>query len=315
MEIQKKRIRLGLSESRVAAVVLMMSSVACGPMEGAPAPAGEDSTSHVQELESDNGLTVNGLTVNGLTVNGLTVNGLTVNGLASSSFSAWFAGDVVLNSQIMKYLVQCAVPAGESRSYQAPSSGASYTWPGLLGLAPGWASGQRFTEAEQQLVSACLAAHVNKFGLNVPLSVLGRNAQLQPIPYSASELQRHPRREACFFGNLFTREGLFAGVDRNYLRREESSSRACGLSTYQASFVSECRPIIHLPSCELFCTLDTSGLFYTRCMLGGRTYLPLTTRIRAEDVYSCGDGVCQSTEQCGTGSQATSCLSDCGPCP
>jgi hypothetical protein len=261
-----------------------------------------------------NGLTVNGLTVNGLTVNGLTVNGLTVNGLQSANFGAWFSQDVALNSTLMKYMVQCAVVAGESRSYQDPVSGTSYTWQGGLGVAQGWASGQPMTEAEQQLVSACLAAHVNKFGMHVPLSVLGRNAQQQSIPYTSEELQSFPRREACFFGNLFRNEGLFAGVDGAYLNDDESSPRACGLTSSQDALVSQCSPIVHVESCETFCTLDPSGLFYTECTYNGRTYLPLTTRIRTEDVYSCGDGVCQFTESCGTGFQPDSC-SDCGPCP
>ncbi len=214
----------------------------------------------------------------------------------------------------MKYVVRCSLPAGESLSYQDPTSGSSYTWEGELGLAPGWAGGESISEAEQQLVSACLAAHVNKFGLHVPLSVLGRTAQQQPIPYTSDELQSFSRREACFFGNLFTNEGVFAGGDGAYLTESESSPRACGLTTRDDVGVSQCSPITHVQNCDTLCTLDPSGLFYTQCTYNGRTYLPLTTRIRTADVYTCGDGVCQFTESCGTGTQANSCLSDCGPC-
>ena len=298
MENLTNRVGHVSSKLWVATVVMLVGSVACGPMEDASAPVEVLST---QEQEM-------------LGTNGLTLNGLTLNGLTSADFSTWFAQDAALNSKVMEYVARCAVPEGESRGYQDPSTGTSYTWEGVLGLAPGWASGQPITEAEQQLVSACIAAHVNKYGLHVPLSVLGNTAQQQPIPYSAEELQSFPRREGCFFGNLFTGEGLFAGADGAYLNDGESSPRACGLTTVQEALVSQCNPIVHVESCETLCTLDPTGLFYTGCTYNGRTYLPLTTRIRSEDVYSCGDGVCQFTESCGTGSEASSCLSDCGAC-
>jgi hypothetical protein len=318
MENFTNRVGHAGSKFWMATCVVMLGSVACGSMEDGAAPV-EALRAQEQELLAtngltQNGLTQNGLTQNGLTQNGLTQNGLTQNGLGGADFSTWFAQQAPQNSMLMKYLVQCAVPAGETRSAEDPVTGASYTWEGSLGLAPGWASGQPMTEAEQQVLSACLAAHVNKFGLNVPLSVLGRTAQQQTIPYSQEELQSFSRREGCFFGNLFTNEGLFAGVDGEYLNNGESSPRACGLTTSQDELVSQCSPIVHVESCENFCTLDPTGLFYTECTYNGRTYLPLTTRIRTQDVYTCGDGVCQFTESCGTGSEANNCMNDCGAC-
>jgi hypothetical protein len=317
MENLTNRVSLSVGSRWVVALALV-GSVACGPMEDAPASVDSPSTRE-QDLEGENGLAVNGLSynglaVNGLAVNGLAVNGLSYNGLASENFAAWFTQSAAQNAMLMKYVVQCALPAGESRSYQDSSTGTSYTWEGSLGLAQGWAHGQAITEAEQQLVSACLAAHLNKFGMHVPLSVLGLTAEQEPIPYSTEEIQTFSRREACFFGNLFTQEGVFAGVDRDYLNEGESSPRACGLTTSQDVLSSQCSPVVHVQNCETFCTLDPSGLFYTECRYMGRTYLPLTTRIRPQEIYTCGDGVCQFTESCGTGNSANSCASDCGSC-
>jgi hypothetical protein len=313
-----KRIGHGGSKLWVATWVVLAGVVACGPMEHDSAPVDMTSTQR-QELAGVNGVTLNGVTLNGVTLNGVTLNGVTLNGvtlngLATAEFSAWFSQDVAVNAMVMKYLVRCAVPEGEARSYQDPVTGTSYTWQGSLGLAPGWASGKRMNEPEQQLLSACMAAHANKYGMHVPLSVLGRTARLAQIPYTSEELQTFARREACFFGNLFKNEGLFAGVDGEYLNNGESSPRACGLSTEQDAQVSQCSPIVHVESCETYCTLDPTGLFYTECTYNGRTYLPLTTRIRTEDVYTCGDGVCQFTESCGTGSEANNCMNDCGAC-
>jgi hypothetical protein len=313
----------------MATWLVLLSTVACGQMDYDSAPATVTSTRE-QDLQGENGVTLNGVTLNGVTLNGVTLNGVTLNGVTlngvtlngvtlnglvvTPEFSAWFSQNVTLNAMVMKYLVRCAVPEGETRSYQDAATGTLYTWQGSLGLAPGWSSGKKMNEPEQQLVSACMAAHANKYGLHVPLSVLGRTARGQTIPYSTEELQTFARREACFFGNLFKNEGLFAGTDGEYLNNDESSPRACGLSTQQGEQDSQCSPIVHVNSCETYCTLDPSGLFYTECTYNGRTYLPLTTRIRTDDVYTCGDGVCQFTESCGTGSEANNCMNDCGPC-
>jgi hypothetical protein len=316
MENLAKSVNVGSSIRRVAALAVLMGTVACGQVgEGAIQP-GESLGTQEQEVLGQNGLTLNGLTLNGLTLNGLTLNGLTLNGLTlnglgTASFADWFSLNASQNATLMKYIVQCAVAEGQSRSYTDQSSGTSYLWQGSLGLAPSWASGQPINEAEQQVISACLAAHVNKFGVHVPLSVLGRTAQGQPIAYSAAELQAFPRREGCFFGNLFTGEGIYAGADRSTLFDGESSLRACALSTAQNVSVNACAPMVHTESCQNFCTLDSSGLFYTECNYNGRKYQPLTTRISQDVIYTCGDGVCQYTESCG---MSTACEADCGPC-
>ena len=85
----------------------------------------------------------------------------------------------------MRYVVLCAVPDGPEPHVPDPSTGLSYTWPGQLGTGAGLGAGAPATVAEQQVVSACLAAHANKYGLHVNLSVLGPDAHGQRIPYTA----------------------------------------------------------------------------------------------------------------------------------
>jgi len=60
--------------------------------------------------------------------------------------------------------------------------------------------------------------------------------------------------------------------------------------------------------------LDASWLYYTSCTYQGRTWRPLTTRLREQDIYTCGDGTCQPTESCGTSNRYDSCKKDCGTC-
>ena len=295
-------------------VVVVMG---CGPLEeevsgGLGAPLG-----HLEQAQkADNGLSLNGLSLNGLSLNGLSLNGLSLNGLSTQSFKDWFNGHPTLSDEVMRYVVRCALSHGQSRSFTSQVTGVTYTWTGELGLAPSWGTGNAPTVTEQQLVSACLLAHVNPYGVNVPISVLGLKADGTPIPITKDELTTFNETEACFFGNLFTNEGLHAGNDRNSLSTQESTSRRCALSPSLSGTDPACPNVKRVGRCEaLSCQLDASSKYYTRCTYNGVVYRPLTTRIRSADIYSCGDGVCQVTESCGTGSTSDSCRADCGTCP
>jgi hypothetical protein len=286
--------------------LLLLVTTGCGPVEvgtALPVPGNV-----IRGLESNNGLTPNGLATNGLAFNGLAFNGL-----ATPAFSAWFDLDPAQADIAMKYVVQCAAATGEVRTYTHGTQ--SYTWSGNLGLTPGWASGAPATETEQQLISSCLAAHVNKYGVNILLSVLGRDDRGRAIPYTSSELARFSQREGCFFGNLFTQEGIYAGSDQGLLSARESTARACGFTGNAAAMRDTCEPILYLGSCRTYCLLDATGTYYTSCTYNGKTYRPITTRLSKEDIYYCGDGVCQFTESCGTSRQYDNCGLDCGPCP
>lgn len=288
-------------------VLAQLGLVACGPVEEPAAPEPSPVGVQSEELES-----LNGLSLNGLSLNGLSLNGLSPEALSSSSFASWFSANPVLANLVMKYVIRCAVPANESRSYTDASSGRTYSWTGGLGLTPDWASGQPASVVEQQLVTGCLAAHVNAYGLTVPISVLANNSRGQPIP--APEVTQYTYREACFFGNLFNGEGVFAGNDRGSMSDAQSSVRLCGRSHWGKENRSDCPPLVHTTGCEGFCQLDATGTYYTSCVYKGVTYVPVTTRLRPQDVYVCGDGVCQFTESCGLGLAYNSCLLDCGSC-
>jgi hypothetical protein len=292
-------------------VLWMISLGACGPLEPG-AELEEERLWQEEGLEELNGLSTNGLSTNGLSTNGLSTNGLSTNGLATAEFLTWFNADPVMHEAVMAYVVRCAMTKQQSLTYNNPATGQRYRWKGDLGLAPQWSLGQLPSVPEQQIVSACLAAHVNKFGLHVPLSVLGQSAQGQPVSSTAGELTRFSQREACFFGNLFSDQGLYAANDGPLLSASESTTRACGLSSQAQD--SDCAPLLHVGVCSDFCTLDASGMYYTQCTYQGTSFLPITTRIQPEEIFQCGDGVCQFTEHCGSESTAQSCRDDCGAC-
>jgi hypothetical protein len=299
-----------------AAASILVLSTACG---GEPAVL-HDGPLPGRALQSDNGLSTNGLSTNGvssnglstngLSTNGLSTNGLSTNGLSTNGFSGWFTSDPAYSAMVMKYLVRCAYPAGVNLTYSA--GGATYTWPGELGLAPTWAGGGAIPVAEQQLVSACLAAHTNKYGAQVSISIRGHLANGASIPVSASEATAYYNDEGCYFGNLFDGTGVFSAYSRNspLVDTLESSLRACALN---AGYYGNCPPMqTTYYSCQSLCTggftETTTAFTYTSCRWNGVNYRPLSVRLRDSDIATCGDGICAPSESCST------CAADCGVC-
>ncbi|WP_407692900.1 hypothetical protein [Pyxidicoccus xibeiensis] len=303
-------------------MLLCVAAVGCGPAEPGMELEGESLGTHAGGVVSQNGLSTNGLSTNGLSTNGLSTNGLSTNGLSTNGlstnglstngFNTWFTENPARSDEVMRYIARCALGPTQSLSYT--HAGTTYTWTGVLGLAPSWAGGAPASLMEQHSVSACLAAHVNKYGVHLNISVLGRDAPGTVIPTTSGELQTYGQPEAVFFGNLFNGDGLFAANDTDYLAYDQSTVRACGLAAY--SEAPACGTVVtHVGMARTYCTLDASRTHYSRCVYNGKTfYRPLNTRIRAQDIYRCGDGVCQLSESCGTGNTAASCAADCGAC-
>ncbi len=296
-----------LGKVGLAMMATLGTAVGCGPVEGDF--SADAIGQREQAQQSDNGLSFNGLSFNGLSFNGLSFNGLNPSGLSTGSFTSWFKTDPSMADQVMRYVVRCALPSGQTLSYTPPSSSTTYTWTGGLGLAPEWAVRGNASLAEQQVVSACLAAHANRLGAAVPISVLGRNAAGSPIPFTAAELAEYSRQEACFFGNLFNGEGVFVAAGSMPLGPSESTSRACGGLLHGGTEASApCAPMTYVGSCAARCTPSADGTSFTSCTWNGVTYTrPIATRLRPQDVAVCGDGQHQVSETCGTTSRYDSC--------
>ncbi len=305
------RSRSKVSRGGALTVALALTSAACGG--GYQAPALELAVDEAA-LHSDNGLSSNGLSTNGLSTNGLSTNGLSTNGLSTSAFTTWFASSPVLNWMLMKYMVRCALPSGASLSYTY--SGVSSTWAGELGLAPSWGSGGAFPVAEQELVSACLAAHANKFLLPVNISVRGYFTDGSAIPVSSSEQAAFPNEEGCFFGNLFNGAGVFSAYSVNspMVQAGKTSLRACAAD---GGRLGDCAPMSATgASCQSLCSRasGSSNFAFTSCSWNGVSYRPISTRLANADIATCGDGVCQASETCYDKSAKTGCQADCGKC-
>ena len=304
----------------VAAALIGLS--ACG---SAQAP-GDDLGQSSSALTSENGLTTNGLTTNGITTNGLTTNGLTTNGLTTNglttaalgsvTFTSWFALNPTYASMVMKYLVRCALPAGRTMSYQFALT--TYSWDGELNLAPAWSMGNPIPVPEQQLVSACMAAHTNKYGTPVGVSVRGYYSNGNYISVSGAEQNAYPNDEGCFFGNLFDGTGVFSAYasDSPLVDPARTSLRACAIN---GGDVGSCAPMQATGrTCEQLCSGDYSDMShyseYRTCTWRGVSYRPISTRLKSADIATCGNGICEAAERCYDPATGDGCQADCGRC-
>lgn len=116
-------------------------------------------------------------------------------GLSSTTgFVATTAGQ-----ELLRYLVECALPAGRSITKGDPVHGGTITFDGFVGLAPAWETGA-CDEDCQEWVSACLLARTNALGQSVSIELVASHPAIgsrrtKPLTYLLEE--------AGFHGNLF----------------------------------------------------------------------------------------------------------------
>lgn len=167
------------------------------------------------------GVTSNAITMNALTTNALTTNAdrmaeLLRSALASDSFKPGTSlGEALWDpnaQQLMTYLVSCALPAGQTVTWQPPATSppvAPITFEGALGLCPQWRrDGVESDAACQELVSSCLLSRNNAFGVEVPISVRGFDTAghyfgAGTLSDGRPEFEAFPWREGSFYGNMF----------------------------------------------------------------------------------------------------------------
>ena len=96
----------------------------------------------------------------------------------------------------VSYIIRCALPAGTA-IIKEDQDGNSYTFRGLLGVAPQWQNGACDATCAET-VSACLLAHVNTAGQHVPIWVVSNNPSV-----GWGQDPDYPNHEGTFFGNVF----------------------------------------------------------------------------------------------------------------
>jgi hypothetical protein len=194
-----------------------------------------------EAVVSTNRLSMNRLSMNRLSMNGLSMSRLSPDGLNLA------ATDLLLDDagrELLRYVVRCALPEGQT--LVGTSGSTTYTFDGLIGLAPNWLY-RSLTESEQRWVSACLLAHVNGYGVEVSVSLRGNNPTLVT---NDDERVAYRTEEVSFFGNVFMPVGRGDELgdigNRMYSCGGASLQQACGAIAFGPT-----RTCALNPDCEI----------------------------------------------------------------
>jgi hypothetical protein len=227
-------------------------------------------------IQSENRLSLNRLSLNRLSLNGLSSSRLSDDGLSleSTELASSEGG-----RELLRYVVRCALR--EDQELAAASNGEEFLFKGLLGLAPKWLD-RKLNHKEQRWISACLMAHVNGYGIQVPISLRGHHSALKT---DENERATFASQEISYYGNVFVPEGdaddlgdwgprMYACAgDHVQLSCGGSSAtfgplRACGGSpTCGVSFIGACRALSDdgLNACE-----KKEGFGFAKCLPYGK---------------------------------------------
>jgi hypothetical protein len=230
----------------------------------------------VEESESavlgGNALNLNALNLNALNLNALNLNALNLNGLSQANLAAIQNPGTTghLARMALRYMVSCAFSGSQSFSFNwTDSSGTIHNevYPGLLGIAPAWATGTLNLE-QQRMVSACLAARVNYYEVPVVISARSVREPLKTLS-NDQELVDYPDVEGAFWGNLFASSPF---INACYNNATVSNSRAwqrdCAVGHLGGgSEIQECGMIHIVGSCSSVCqSLNGAGQYYPSCI-------------------------------------------------
>lgn len=228
-------------------------------------------------VSTTNGVSMNGVSMNGVSMNGVSMNGLLMRGVVRNGLESVNAHSLIetaSGASLLAYLVQCALPAGEVLMIDhemAPPEG----FPGLLGVAPGWRNGS-LEETGKRAMSACMLAHVNAYGVSVPISA--RQHGLDDT--TEEERERFRSFEGAFFGNLFERNPVMLtcggatppDFSVPYPDHEKSDRllRRCTDSENIVSDATLCG-MTYVGRCSEICATEVGGS-YRDCLTSSGTY-------------------------------------------
>ncbi|AUX24456.1 hypothetical protein SOCEGT47_049940 [Sorangium cellulosum] len=158
-----------------------------------------------------NGFLANALTPNALTPNALAPNALTPNALTPAALTPNALAAIqdpgpsgTLSRELVRYIVSCALSRDQVFSFSwTDGTGVVHaeTFRGELGIVPWWIYGGISSDGfYQRLVTACLAARTNWYGVSVMVSLRYSENALGAGP---AERSVYPLREGAFWGNLF----------------------------------------------------------------------------------------------------------------
>jgi hypothetical protein len=225
-----------------------------------------------------NGMVLNGMVLNGMVLNGAPAGAMAAGALSPDALSSLAPGALQdpgptgdLNRQLVRYAVGCAFTPSQSFALTwTDSVGIVHddVYAGDLGLAPTWATGP-LSSSGQQMVTACLAARVNRFGVSVQISLRSQRDPLEDET-TAAELAAYPYVEGAFWGNVFASQPWLKAC---YVQANVDHSRAA-LRTCAAGYVDpttgsvlECGMIDIVGPCYRTCSsFSSADQAYSGCL-------------------------------------------------
>ncbi|WP_437580085.1 hypothetical protein [Sorangium sp. So ce887] len=223
-------------------------------------------------LLGGNALSANALNLNALNLNALNLNALNLNGLSAQNLATIQdpGPNGTLAREFVRYATNCALSSAASFDFSwTDSSGNmhSESYPGLLGVAPTWASGP-LDELGQRMVTSCVAARVNYYQVPVVLSARSLRTPLKTLS-SSQELIDYPDVEGAFWGNLFAAQPyLNACYNSATVNNSRAYQRDCAAGHLTSGDqIVECGVIRIAGPCDRVCqTLNGAGQYYPSCV-------------------------------------------------
>lgn len=254
----------------------------------------EDTGENESSVVTINALGGNALGGNALGGNALGGNALAGNALGGNSLNAAAlaaiqdpssAGD--LARSYVRYLVTCSFTDSQSFTFSwTDSSGVVHAenYVGHLGIAPEWATGPLDLDG-QHMVTGCMGALVNYYGVHVTISVRSGESPLR-LRRNDPELNDYSHIEGAFWGNLWAPQPY---VNTCYNAQNVANSRAhqrdCAAGHLNPDgTTAECGIIDIVGSCASVCKkYNASRGYYEDCRekpgSNKRTDLVITTAL------------------------------------
>ncbi|MCG8425406.1 MAG: hypothetical protein MJE77_46595 [Proteobacteria bacterium] len=233
--------------------LLLLDVTGCGVGE-------HELSSRTQELVTGNGLTPTALEKNLPALSALGGRALSSAGPVGGAWpldseTAGVLAATAAGRRVLSYAMKCALDRNDVVVVE--SDYAQYKFSGGLGVAPEWKTHGALEPGQQHAVSACVLAHVNVFGVTVPISL----RDYRTLDTSADEKAGYESHEATFFGNLFSASpAMYVCSGDSDMSTGDGELRQCSVLSDASSVQTRCGFTL-VGSCRDVCDSEIEGSY------------------------------------------------------